>query len=92
MSGTCHFTSTSSIGKRLTAFTESLWEILRHDGVSTKLVQVVAMLHIKFKSQGMCNTKFTDTFNFNTGVKAWLHLIAVLIHPGHGLDYEELHR
>ncbi|PVD27885.1 hypothetical protein C0Q70_10460 [Pomacea canaliculata] len=48
---------------------ESLWKILRHYGVPAKLVQVIAMLYSDFKSQVVCDTELTDSFNVSTGVK-----------------------
>jgi hypothetical protein len=48
---------------------ESLWKILRYYGVPTKLIQVFAMLYNDPKSQMICNTELTHTFNVSTGVK-----------------------
>ena len=48
---------------------ESLWKILRHYGVPSKLVQVVAMLYSDFKSQVICDSELTEAFNVSTGVK-----------------------
>ncbi|KAL9965666.1 hypothetical protein ACROYT_G029503 [Oculina patagonica] len=51
---------------------DSLWKILRHYGIAIKagkLVNVIKMLYNDCKSQVICNTVLTDTFNVTTGVK-----------------------
>ena len=48
---------------------DSLWKILRHYGIPSKLVNVIKMLYSNFKSQVICNTTLTDAFSVTTGVK-----------------------
>ena len=48
---------------------DSLWKILRHYGIPSKLVNVNKMLYSDFKSQVVCNTTLTDAFSVTTGVK-----------------------
>ena len=49
----------------------SLWKILRHYGIPSKLVNVIKMLYSDFKSQVICNAALTvaDAFSVTTGVK-----------------------
>ncbi|KAL9960175.1 hypothetical protein ACROYT_G033591 [Oculina patagonica] len=47
---------------------DSLWKILKHYGIPSKLVNVIKMLYDDCKSQVICNTVLTDTFNVTTGV------------------------
>ena len=48
---------------------ESLWKILRHYGIPTKLVNIVKMLYCDFKSQVICDTELTEAFSVTTGMK-----------------------
>lgn len=48
---------------------DSLWKILRHYGIPSKLVNVIKMLYSDFKSKVICNTALTDAFSVTTGVK-----------------------
>ena len=48
---------------------DSLWKILRHYGIPSKLVNVIKMLYSDFKCQVICNTALTDDFSVTTGVK-----------------------
>ena len=50
-------------------YRDSLWKILRHCGIPSKLVNVIKLLYSDFKSQVICNTELTDTFGVTTGVK-----------------------
>lgn len=43
--------------------------MLRHYRIPSKLVNVIKMLYSDFKSQVICSTVLTDTFNVTTGVK-----------------------
>jgi len=47
----------------------SLWKILRHYGIPSKLVNVIKMLYSDFQSQVICNAALTDAFSVTTGVK-----------------------
>ena len=47
----------------------SLWKILRHYGIPSKLVNVIKMLYSDFKSQVICNAALIDAFSVTTGVK-----------------------
>ena len=48
---------------------DSLWKILRHYGIPSKLVNVIKMPYSDFKSQVICNTALADAFSVTTGVK-----------------------
>ncbi len=48
---------------------DSLWKILRQYGIPSKLMNVIKMLYDDCKSQVICNTVLTNTFNVTTGVK-----------------------
>jgi len=48
---------------------DSLWTILRHYRIPSKLVNVIKMLYSDFKSQVICNAVLTDAFSMTTGVK-----------------------
>ena len=48
---------------------DSLWKILRHYGIPSKLVNVIKMLYSDFRSQVICHTALTDAFSVTTGVK-----------------------
>jgi len=50
-------------------YRDSLWKILRHYGILSKLVNVIKMLCSDFKSQVICNAALTDAFSVTTGVK-----------------------
>ncbi|KAL9952790.1 hypothetical protein ACROYT_G040097 [Oculina patagonica] len=60
---------------------DSLWKILRHYGIPSKLVNVIKMLYDDCKSQVICNTVLTDTFNLTTGVKQGCILSPFLFVP-----------
>ena len=48
---------------------DSLWKILRHYGIPSKLVNVIKMFYSDFKSQVIYNTALTDAFSATTSVK-----------------------
>ena len=48
---------------------DSLWKILRHYGMPSKLVNVIKMFYSDFKSQVICNAALTEVFSVTTGVK-----------------------
>ena len=48
---------------------DSLWKILRHYGIPSKLVNIIKMLYSDFRSRVICNTVLTDAFRVTTGVK-----------------------
>ena len=50
-------------------YRDSLWKILRHYGIPSKLVNVIKMLYSDFKSQVICNRALANAFSVTTGVK-----------------------
>ena len=48
---------------------DSLWKILRHYGMPSKLVNVIKMFYSDFKSQVICNAALTEVFSVTKGVK-----------------------
>jgi hypothetical protein len=48
---------------------DSLWKIMRHYGISQKLVNVTKLLYNDFKSAVIHENTLTDTFEVKTGVK-----------------------
>ena len=48
---------------------DTLGKILRHYGIPPKLVTVIKMLYLEFKSQVICNAALTDALSVTTGVK-----------------------
>ena len=48
---------------------DSLWSILRHHGIPSKLLNVIKRLYNDCNSQVICNAVLTDIFSATTGVK-----------------------
>ena len=48
---------------------DSLWRILRYNGVPQELVNTVKMVYNNFTSQVICNNELTGKFDVTTGVK-----------------------
>ena len=61
---------------------DSLWRILRYNGVPQKLVNIMKMMYSNFSSQVICNNELTDTFEVITGVKQGCILSPFLFLPG----------
>ncbi|XP_041349267.1 uncharacterized protein LOC121368594 [Gigantopelta aegis] len=50
---------------------ESLWRILRHYCILSKLVNIIRLSYTDFCSQLINGNLLSDPFNINTGVKQW---------------------
>ena len=48
---------------------DSLWKILLHYGIPSKLVDVIKMLYNGFSAQVLCDGELTEAFQVKTGVK-----------------------
>jgi len=48
---------------------ETLWRILRHYGIPSKIVNIVRMLYSDCQDQVICGNKLTEPFIIQTGVK-----------------------
>ena len=47
----------------------SLWKILRHYGIPSKITNIIKMLYCNFSAQVICGNELTETFQVKTGVK-----------------------
>ena len=48
---------------------ESLWRILRHYGIPSKIVNIIRMLYSDFKAKVICGPQLSESFSIKTGVK-----------------------
>ena len=48
---------------------ESLWRILRHYGIPSKIVNIIRMLYSDFKAKVICGPQLSENFSLKTGVK-----------------------